>query len=190
MGNRGILHNDAKLIVRNRESRRDWMICALAFKDWKQTIMKPGSYTQLFFLDEATALAAGHRPCFTCRRDAFNAFKAALLKAGLHAAQGKLSVAAIDPVMHLDRMGPAGQKITYRELATLLPDGAMVAVDSEPHASWLVQHKSMLRWDPGGYSSPRPIPDDIVTVLTPACTVKVLKAGYLPTLHASATKSL
>lgn len=187
MGNRGILHNDNREIVRNRESRRDWMICALSFKGWKQTIMKPGSYTQLFFLDEATALAAGHRPCFTCRREPFNAFKAAWIAAGLAPADKKRSVTDIDPIMHHDRIDRAGKKVTYRALASELPDGAMVALDNDPEAAWLVCENVLRRWSPSGYVDARDLSDETVTVLTPASTVRVLAAGYLAGVHPSAS---
>lgn len=186
MGNRGILHNDHREIVRNRESRRDWMICALSFKGWKQTIMRPGSYTQLFFLDEATALAAGHRPCFTCRREAFDAFKAAWVAAGLAPTDEKLSVTDIDAIMHRDRMDRAGRKITYRALVSELPVGTMVAFDDEPKAAWSVYSSHLRRWSPSGYIETRVHVDEQVTVLTPKSTVQVIKAGYVVKVHESA----
>ena len=186
MGNRGILHNENQEIIRTRESRRDWMICTLSFKGWKQTLMKPGGYTQLFFLDEATALAAGHRPCFTCRRDAFNAFKAAWIAAGLAPTDKKLSVTEIDPIMHRDRMDRAGRKVTYLAMASDLPDGAIVALDSEPHAAWLVLKRKLLRWSSAGYTERRALPDEIVNVLTPLSTVSVMRAGYIAAVHESA----
>jgi hypothetical protein len=186
MGNRGILHNDNREIVRNRESRRDWMICTLTCKGPPQTLMKPGSYTQLFFLDEATALSAGHRPCFTCRRDAFIAFKSAWIAAGLAPADKKLSVTDIDPIMHRDRMDRAGRKVTYRALASELPVGTMVSLDDETKVAWLVLNNKILRWSPAGYSRARALPDGNVTVLSPASTVQALTAGYVASVHPSA----
>jgi hypothetical protein len=186
MGNRGILHNDNREIVRNRESRRDWMICSLSFKGICREVMSPRRYTELFFLDEATALAAGHRPCFTCRRDAFNTFKAAWITAGLAPAAERLSVTAIDPIMHRDRMDRAGLKITYRTLGSEVPTGTIIALDDEPQTAWLVWKESILRWSPAGYSGARVTPGGIVTVLTPASTVGVLRAGYAAEVHPSA----
>ena len=186
MGNRGILHNNAKKLVRTHASRRDWMTCALSFKGWKQELMRPGSYTQLFFLDEATALAAGHRPCSTCRRAASNAFKTAWLAAGLAPPDQKLSVAAIDTVMHQDRIDRSGRKRTYTARSSDLPAGTMIALHREPEAAWLVFNDHLVRWTAAGYSEVRSTSNEIVDVLTPASTVRVLAAGYPVDTHGSA----
>lgn len=185
MGNCGILHNDNRKIVRNHESRRDWMICALSFKGRQRTLMAPSRYTELFFLDEATALAAGHRPCFTCRRDAFNAFKTAWIAAGLAPSDEKLSVKTVDLIMHRDRMDRGGRKVVYRAAAKELPVNVMIALDSGPGVSWLVREDCLRRWTPGGYTSSRPLPDEIVEVLTPRSSVHVLAAGFVAKLHPS-----
>ena len=148
--------------------------------------MSPGRYTELFFLDEATALAAGHRPCFTCRREAFHAFNNAWIAAGLAPAEDRLLVKSIDPMLHADRMDRAGRKVTYRSTAVDLPDGAMIELDDAPGIAWLLWRERLLRWSPGGYLDSVAIPHQQVTVLTPAATVGVLGAGYPIAVHASA----
>lgn len=188
MGNRGNLHDAHRQIVRTRSSRDDWVTCALSFNGWEnRSIMTPGKYTELFFLDEATALAAGHRPCFTCRRAAFNAFKMAWIGAGLVSDGAKPVVTAIDPILRHDRMDRDGRKVTYRAPASELPDGTMLVLDVEPDTAWLLHQDRLLRWTPARYASATAVPDEVVTVLTPRSTVKVLGAGFVPEVHVSAS---
>jgi hypothetical protein len=179
MGNRGILHDDCREIVRTTQVRR-WICCVLSFKGIRRAVMKPGSYTELFFLDEATALAAGHRPCFECRRAAALAFQSAWGQAF----GGCATADAIDRVLEAERRVPRiGQKRTYKADARTLPDGAMIALESQ---AWLVLHGRLLRWTPAGYAAATPLAIGAVDVLTPRSTTDVLRAGYAPSVHVSA----
>ena len=184
MGNRGILHDDERRIVRDRSSRA-WIICQLAFKGRRREVMSPGHYTELFFLDEATALAAGHRPCHECRRD-----HAARFHELWQQVRGdrELLFPDLDAALSEDRRLPRAPlgtgKRAYRDRLGQLPDGAMVDLDG--HA-WQVAGERLLRWSFDGYDAARELdPGASAWVLTPRTTVLVLRAGYRPVLHASA----
>ena len=178
MGNRGCLHDDAGIIRRAHRGRR-WIICALEFKGRRLPLADPGRNTQLFFLDEATALAAGHRPCCECRRAAFRAFVDAWTAGNPGALPAGALVGELDAVLQHQRTGP-------RERAPLdgLPDGTFVTVDGDPHPL-LVLGDALLPWRPDGYAAPLPRPAATVQVLTPPSTVNALRAGYRPHLHDS-----
>ena len=182
MGNRGCLHDDAGQVRRAHRGRR-WIICALAFKGRRLPLAAPGENTQLFFLDEATALAAAHRPCDECRRDAFRAFVDAWTAGNPGALPpGRFHVADLDRVLHQQRTAPP-------ERAPLagLPDGTFVALDGDPRA-YLVHGDTLLPWQPDGYGAPLPRPSATVDVLTPPSTVNALRAGYRPALHPTADR--
>jgi hypothetical protein len=182
MGNRGILHDDAKQIVRPWQLRR-WIACALTFKDRKRPVMAPHSYTELFFLDEATSFAAGHRPCAECRHADFTRFRAAWAQAHSKSA----SATEIDDMLHEDRLdgrGAAQRQRTYKAKATTLPDGIFIAQSGLP---WLLWRDQLLEWTPAGYTTRRPAPvHGAVEVLTPRALVAVIEAGYLPAVHPTA----
>lgn len=193
MGNRGgPLHDEAGRIVRTYKSR-SWIICLTAFKNRRRKLMQPGRYTELFFLDEATALAAGHRPCFECRRNDAKAFTAAmaqglgLASSGMGSGNG-LRAQAMDSLLHPDRRVPhdhPDRRIEPDQLATL-PDGTFVSCNEH---YFLVRNGSLLRWRFEGYS---PVDSEEIAVmrhfhrLTPAATIAALKSGYTPGLHPSA----
>jgi hypothetical protein len=178
LGNRGILHDEHKEIVRTSQVRR-WLCCVLEFKGIRRVVMKPRSYTELFFLDEATALAAGHRPCFECRRPAALAFQSCWEKA-----HGALAPAdEVDRVLGADRRHRGGRKKTYLADVRSLPDGTFVAREG---AAWLVHEGRRLRWTPAGYADSRPRGSGEVEVLTPRATTAVIHAGYVPRIHESA----
>ncbi|WP_165064817.1 hypothetical protein [Paludisphaera rhizosphaerae] len=177
MGNRGKLHDAEGRICRDWRVQR-WLICDLDFNERRRTVMAPDRYTELFFLDEATALAAGHRPCFECRRPRFLAFQSAM-EAGLGAPS--LAASDIDDRLHRERLTPEGAKRTFVADLERLPDGVFVALRGRPH---LVSGESIFAWSFGGYSEPRPRPAGQVVVLTPPSTVAALAAGYRPVLHA------
>ncbi len=181
MGNRGCLHRADGQIIRAYAGKR-WITCLTRFKGRRRALLQPGRYTELFFLDEAVALAAGHRPCAECRRDDYRRFQAAWRAAGLPEAPG---ADAMDLVLHTARLDPAtGQQRHHRADADALPDGAFALGDDLP----LLKHRGrFLPWRPGGYAPalPRP-PRGPVTVLTPAPLVRILVAGYQPVLHPSA----
>jgi hypothetical protein len=183
MGNRGgALHNEHREIVRQYASRR-WITCLLQFKGRKRSVMSAGSYTELFFLDEAVALSAGHRPCAECRRDRFKAFKEAWGEA-LLLANSRSPADEIDAVLHATRLDTRRQKITYQLPLGDLPDGSFVQVEE---FSYLVWEDVLLLWSPTGYIMKRPRVNHLLaTVLTPEPTVRCLRDGYKPEIHSSA----
>ncbi|MBC5815707.1 MAG: hypothetical protein GIW97_04115 [Candidatus Eremiobacteraeota bacterium] len=180
MGNRGILHDDEKRIVRSSQVRR-WIACVTEYRGIRREIMRPHSWTQLFFLDEATALSAGHRPCAFCRNKDYKRF-CALWK---ELFGGPVGADIIDDQLHGERL-ERRRKRTYRSDLATLPDGAYVALDGAP---WLVWGNDLLAWSASGYVAreSRPKKKD-VDVLTPRSIVAVLAAGYCPSIHPSAAK--
>ena len=179
MGNRGCLH-DAEGRMRRGHRGRRWIICALEFKGRRLPVADPGRNTQLFFLDEATALAAGHRPCGECRRAAFRAFVDAWTAANPGALSAAARIDDLDRVLHRQRVGPRA-----RAPLDALPDGAFVTLDADPRA-YLVLGDALLPWAPEGYGVRSARPSLDVEVLTPPSTVHALRAGYRPSLHPSA----
>jgi hypothetical protein len=152
-GNRGCLH-DATGRIRRRYNGRRWIACRLQFRGWhRQPLLQPGRFTELFFLDEATAFAAGHRPCALCRREDFNRF--AEIWSELH--PGRDGAEAIDAQLHRERVDP-GTRGQRRHESALddLPDGVFVVRDGAP---CLVLGSELLSWTPAGYSTRRPRPE-------------------------------
>jgi hypothetical protein len=168
-GNRGCLHDDQRQLGRARWKGRAWIICALEYKGWRRVVMTPRTWTELFFLDEAVALAAGHRPCALCRRAAFLAYQAGF--GGLRAPQ-------MDTVLHGARLDGRGQ-LRHQAALEGLPDGVFVLVSGQPH---LVRGAGLWPYAPAGYGVPVARFDGEVTVLTPAPSVAVLRAGYRPVM--------
>ncbi len=173
MGNRGLLH-DASRTIRRPWRLKAWLICALEFRGRRRTVMSPGLYTELFFLDEATALAAGHRPCGECRRADYNRFKAA---AGQGAGLVFGKVSEMDEGLHADRFAENGAKRTFRAALTSLPDGVLLLRCGAP---WLKWRGNLHRWTPGGYAESLTLEEEEVEVLTPRLSVDALRAGYAP----------
>ena len=186
MGNRGCLHDAERRIVTS-SARVAWVTCRLEWKEIRRTIMAPKEYTELFFLDEATALAAGHRPCGDCRAERLVEFERAWAQ-GVEGRPGEVArVQNIDPVMKLERAERNGAQRRFTARAGGLPDGVMVQLPTEEGVARLKWRGQYLRWSPSGYSRARTVEEKTtVTVLTPACTVKVLAAGYVPEVHATA----
>jgi hypothetical protein len=184
LGNRGVIH-DAEGRIRRPWSTTRWICCRLAFKGWWRPVMQPNRWTHLFFLDEAVAIAAGHRPCAECRREAYNAWRAAWMRA--YGLGDPLRAEAMDAVLHPARINPAtrGQRVVPHPAADL-PDGAMVALPDDPGGAWLVLGDGLRRWAPSGYGEARARPSGQVGLLTPLPSVAVLAAGYRPQLHPSA----
>lgn len=179
MGNRGCLHDEHGRLRQARWKTKAWIACRLDFHGRSRRIMSPGSYTELFFLDEATALAAGHRPCFECRREAAMAFRAAW-----HKAVGEVSrMTDIDRTLHAARVWPRTRR-QRRISADIrdLPVGSFILHDGVPH---LVRSGCILPWTPDGYGTPAARPRIPVTVLTPAPMLKTLAAGYKPEILAT-----
>ena len=178
MGNRGgRLHDDNRKVGRRRWASRQWICCKLQFNNRHRQVWGD-SYTELFFLDEVTALAAGHRPCFECRRKDAENF--AVLFSGK---KKRATAPAMDLVLHRERLDGKGKR-THRRKIDELPDGAMLALGAEPFA---VRGQRILRWTPSRYSGAQPRPRGIeVDVLTPLSIVAVLEAGFSPLWHPSA----
>jgi hypothetical protein len=187
MGNRGILHDAEGRILRPWQVKR-WLLCVLEFRGRHRTVMSPNRYTELFFVDEATGLAAGHRPCFECRRARYLAFRDSWT-AGNHADVGPepISAAAIDDRLHAERVGPQRSKRTGRAKIDDLPDGVFVNLAGRHVGACLIWGDELLTWSPGGYREPHHRPKgEVVTVITPRSTVAAIRAGYLPDVHPSA----
>lgn len=190
MGNRGILHDAEGRLPRPYAYRgKRWIYCALSFKGRQRQVMSPGRYTELFFLDEATALAAGHRPCAECLRPRFLEFRAAWAEANPElAGESSPAVAVIDAALHQERLVSPyrPRKQTYLEQLTALPAGVFIALEPEgiPH---LVLERHLLPWQPAGYDPPIPRPvEQTVQVLTPPSIVRAIALGFEPQVYPSA----
>jgi hypothetical protein len=186
MGNRGgRIHTPDKKLTRRRWASRRWIACVLQFKGRQREVMSAGRYTELFFLDEATALAAGHRPCRECRRADHERFRQAWLRG--NASLGlppDVSIDAIDRVLHAERVGPGGAKVTFTARLGDLPEGVFVA---RGDTALLVAGGALGEWSPGGYRRRLPLNRGAdVTVLTPRSIVRAITAGYAPAVHPSA----
>jgi hypothetical protein len=188
MGNRGgRLHRADKTLGGRRWVNKAWIVCRLSFNGRQREVMSPSSYTELFFLDEATAFAAGHRPCFECRRQDAVRF-AELFAGGPEGPGGRARAVAIDEMLHGERLTAGGEKATFEAFAGSLPAGTMVR---HAGAAWLIPGDGrMLAWTPRGYGREMAVPTiAAVTVLTPRHTVGVLSAGYCVGIHASARRT-
>jgi hypothetical protein len=175
-GNRGIIHDPrTKTLLKRRWTTKTWLVCRLDFKDVRRDVMAGRSWTELFFLDEATALAAGHRPCFVCRRESALEFRAFWAKGN---ACGPLKAHQMDSVLHEERRHRGGD---LGPPLDALPDGAMIAAGA--HAYVIVSGRPFL-WSAGGYhpAGPLPVVDGLIT---PPSTLAALRAGYRPALHPS-----
>ncbi len=180
MGNRGVLHDVNKRIVAPWRLPR-WITCVLSFKDRRREVLAPNRYTELFFLDEATSLAAGHRPCAECRRARYEEFRAAWARGRLPLRKAE----EIDRALHAERLEVGGGKRTYRAALSSLPDGTMVEHHGRPHLSW----RGELRpWSFFGYSAAvQTDPGTRVTVLTPPSIVHAIRAGFMPQVSEDGT---
>jgi hypothetical protein len=187
MGNRGNLHDADGRIKRAWQVRR-WLACVLEFRGRKRAVMRPGYYTELFFLDEATALAAGHRPCAECRHARFIDFCHAWARARpADGKRGRPSAMLIDDRLHSERMKADQSKRTFVARLDDLPDGVLVIDAALGRQPYLVRGCDLLAWSPSGYVEQRRRPKGReVEVLTPESTVGTISAGYVPEVHASA----
>lgn len=185
-GNRGCLHDVEGRIRRTYQVRR-WIACRLEFRGRRRSpLMQPGRFTELFFLDEATALAAGHRPCAECRREDYDRFT--VLWQELYEESG---AETIDARLHAERLDAATRG---RRLHTVgfdgLPDGAFVLHEGVPK---LVLGETLAPWAFGGYGPPESRPSGAATLITPPSLAAILRAGWQPTavpfLHPTAARS-
>lgn len=182
-GNRGCLHDAAGRVRRSHAGRR-WIACRLAFRGRSRwPLMQPGRYTELFFLDEATALAAGHRPCAECRRADYDRLVA--LWASLH--PGERGADAIDARLHAERLDAGGRRRLHPVTLDGLPDGSFVIRGGHP---LLVAGDRLLRWTPAGYRDPVGRPAGARgELLTPPSLLPLLRdraEPLVPRLHPSA----
>jgi len=185
MGNRGILHDQQGQLTGRQWELERWIICKLSFKGRKRNVMTPGHYTGLFFLDEATALAAGHRPCWECRREEHERFKRAWLAGNpQYCLPDDARIPLIDARLHQERTAAK----TYRDVLTDLPDGTFVVLPDQDDKAFLVWESRLHPWTPAGYEAVLSVDaSSDVIVITPRSTVAALRAGYRPevALHAS-----
>ncbi len=195
MGNRGILH-DGHQRLRRRWASKLWICCLLEFQGRREPVMAPGRYTRLFFLDEPTALAAGHRPCAYCRRGDYNAFRTAWAAGNQALGLGQAPRAVdVDAVLHAERLGPGGARRLHRAHLERLPDGvfftpeaheqpgehARIDVSAPPELLALLLWRGALwRWAPGGYQEAGEPRSGTVLTLTPPSIVAALASGYVP----------
>jgi hypothetical protein len=181
-GNRGCLHDDLGRIRRHYAVRR-WIACRLEFRGRRRgRLLQPGRYTELFFLDEATAFAAGHRPCAECRREDYVRF--AELWRELH--PGDAGAEAVDTRLHGERLTSDRGQRHHEARATSLPDGAFVLHEDAP---WVVVERALRRWTPAGYVESGRLPSGSICVVTPVTLVEILRSGWespVPLLHPSA----
>jgi hypothetical protein len=178
MGNRGIIHDPAtRTLLKRRWTNKAWIICACEFRGRRRQVMGRRSWTELFFLDEATALSAGHRPCYYCRRDAALHFAAAWARAhGLE----RVGATEIDACLHAQRLQGGAKRVhPLRGAPAELPDGAMVLLSGE---AYVMARGLAHRWCESGYDAPRAL-RSADGLLTPPSTVATLRAGYRCTLH-------
>jgi hypothetical protein len=185
-GNRGCMHDDAGRIRRRYGTRR-WIACRLEFRGWQRgPKLQPGKFTELFFLDEVTALAAGHRPCALCRRADY--VRLGEIWSELH--PGQAGADAIDLQLHGERIDPRTRAQRHHEAPIdNLPDGAFVR---DGHTAWLLLGRQLLRWTPAGYAERRPRPrSGTAIVITPPTLLAVLRTDWrplVPLVHPSATR--
>ncbi len=186
MGNRGILHDEQGALGLARWRHPHWVICLLEFKSRRRPVMQRRAYTELFFLDEATAFAAGHRPCAECRRPDYLRFLDAWAKATGLADRAALRALDVDRVMHAGRIRQGSRdQARFRANLPDLPNGTFVGIAEQ---AWVVAGSRILRWSHAGYDlDRRRVPMD-VDVLTPRPSVAAFNAGYRPMLHPSATR--
>ena len=181
-GNRGCLHDDQGRI-RRRYAVERWIACRLEFRGRKRgPLVQPGRYTELFFLDEATAFAAGHRPCAECRREDYLRF--GQLWRELHPSDTRAE--AVDGRLHSERLTGEPRQRHHDAPAASLPDGAFVLHEDAP---WAVAGGFLRRWTAAGYAETRRLPRGTVRVVTPASLVEILRSGWagaVPLLHPSA----
>jgi hypothetical protein len=179
IGNRGIIHDpDTRTLLRRRWTTKAWLVCVLHYKGRRRDVMSRRSWTELFFLDEATALAAGHRPCFYCRREAAEAFRSAWARDG---GGGVPSAPQIDAMLHRERL-EAGRKRVHpvSGFSSELPDGAVITAGG---AAYTLARGRAFRWTEQGYAAACDIPR-ADGLLTPPSTLRAIRAGYRPVLQA------
>jgi hypothetical protein len=190
-GNRGVIHNAQQEIVRNHAVKY-WITCVLEYKNFQRKVMTPNRWTELFFLDEATAFSAGHRPCGFCRNADFKRFKSLWLLANgeRYGLTGNIKMDVIDQLIHLERLDEKGNQKTFKAHLSTLPDGTFVSLNESPEA-YLWFHHNLYEWSFSGYTKVITFEkNQEVNVLTPLSYVEVFRAGYLPQIHFSCLNTI
>jgi hypothetical protein len=182
MGNRGVIHNERKEITQLFKLKA-WITCALEFKGRKRAVMTPRRWTELFFLDEATAFAAGHRPCFECRREDAKRFKSFWVMGNpTFNFNMKTPIKEIDEIIHMERVDGEKKKVIHQRVPSDIPEGTFILIDAEPY---LFSKGKLYKWTPFGYENNIAMPEaSLVSVLTPNSIVNAFRAGYLPDMKA------
>ncbi|MDY0116736.1 MAG: hypothetical protein RBR59_04055 [Sulfurimonadaceae bacterium] len=182
MGNRGILHDENKEL-KAVSKIKGWVTCHLEYKGRKRELMAKNRYTELFFLDEVTAFAAGHRPCAECRRERYNEFKTKWLEANSKLLNGeKESITNIDNILHKERIDKT-RKVTFNVSIDILPTGAMIKIEEQIYLLW---ENRLYLWSFDGYEKTNIIiKSQLVEVLTPYTYIKMFQKGFKPDVHSS-----
>jgi hypothetical protein len=188
MGNRGILHDDHGQLGISRWKHPHWIICLTEFRNRHRVVMSPRRYTELFFLDEAVALAAGHRPCAECRRLEYNQYLVAVSDTF---DEGPPKAAELDRRLQNERVSRLRQQITHQAPVTVLPNGTMLRLADDANQIRLRVGNRLLLWTMESYIDDgmvvhQPGGERSAEVLTPPTSVRALLAGYQPVLHPSA----
>lgn len=186
-GNRGVLHNHQKQIIKNHAVKY-WIACVLNYKGKRRELMTPNRWTELFFLDEATAFAAGHRPCGFCRHADFKRFKNLwfLANSKTYHLKGTVKIDTIDAIIHKERLDEKNTQKTFKALLNTLPDGVFIKLTHKQEA-FLWMHHQLYQWSFGGYKKSKAVDtNQVVDVLTPASYVEVFRMGYQPQIHVTA----
>jgi hypothetical protein len=178
MGNRGVIHNKDKEIT-HAFKHKAWIMCMPEFKGRKRAVMTAGRWTELFFLDEATALAAGHRPCFECRKEDAKKFKSCWIQGNpIHNFSMSTSISYIDEIIHRERIDSAKKKVMHQRNISDIPNGTFILMNEDPY---LLYNGRLHRWTPFGYENSIDVTDTtILTILTPNSIVNAIQAGYVP----------
>lgn len=176
MGNRGLLHDRGKTILRPFKLKA-WITCLLEFKGRRRPVMEAGQYTELFFLDEATSFSAGHRPCFECRREDAVRFKGFWVAGNpSYGFTMKTPIGEIDDIIHRERIAGNGEKVIFSSEIGEVPDGCFVVWEGKVCLVW---GGRLFEWGPFGYGQEME-GRGAVTVLTPGSIVNAFRAGYVP----------
>lgn len=187
MGNRGCLHGADQRLTGAQWARKQWVICELAFNNRHRQVMAPGKYTELFFLDEATALAAGHRPCGTCRKLAYRHFLSSWHSMDTYSCG---AVSTLDDLLHVQRTAVIGLDALPLVELNLVPDGCIVGVERRDNPC-IVYERRLFSWTFNGYApGPSVAPDASVFLITPLVTRDIIARGYIPQVHASVTREV
>lgn len=185
MGNRGVIHRNKKILTPFKTI--NWITCVLKYYNVRRAVMTDGRYTELFFLDEATSFAAGHRPCAECRRGDYTHFKKLWIDANKNFYNlPDFTMKSIDKLNHQERITPNGEKITFSEQLSALPNGVIVQQQTGEDC-FLYFNKKLLKWTEHGYTAIFELPAETrVQVLTPKSYVRTFALGYVPGIHATA----